>query len=149
MGALFAGVLLAQLPLAWLADRLGRLPVLLACHALLLAGLLVVPATRAPVLLGAELFVLGACCGALYPLGLALLGERVPPGGLARANALYLASNCAGSLSGPLVMGVAIKAFGLSAQFVAGAVALALVVIGCGLAGRHKAPAPGDARRAA
>jgi MFS family permease len=128
MGGLFAGVILAQLPLAKLADRVGRLRVLLLCHALLLAGLLLVPRTRPPVILGSWLFVLGACCGALYPLGLALLGERVRSDGLATANAWYLASNCAGSLSGPILLGLAIDAFGLRALFVVGASAVVAVI---------------------
>jgi MFS family permease len=130
MGALFAGVMLAQLPLAWLADRAGRLRVLLACHGLLLAGLLLLPATRPALALGGGLFVLGACCGALYPLGLALLGERVPPAGMARANAWYLACNCAGSLSGPIVIGLAADRFGPVALFFTGAVAVVAVLAG-------------------
>jgi MFS family permease len=142
MGGLFAGVVVAQLPLAWLADRVGRLRVLLLCHALVLAGVACVPWTRSVVLVGGWLFVLGASCGALYPLGLALLGERIPAAGLARANAWYLASNCAGSLSGPVVIGLAIDCFGLAAQFATGAVAVVLVlaaaaVVPGGLAKRH------------
>jgi MFS family permease len=65
MGGLFAGVVLAQLPLAALADRLGRLRVLLACHAILLCGLIVLPCCRTPVGMGVCLFLLGASCGAL------------------------------------------------------------------------------------
>jgi MFS family permease len=128
LGALFAGVILAQLPLAALADGIGRLRVVLLCHALVLLGMACVPFTGQAVLLGGWLFLLGASCGALYPLGLALLGERIPPAGLARANAWYLASNCAGSLSGPVLIGLAIDAFGLRAQFAAGALAIAAVV---------------------
>ncbi len=130
MGGLFAGVIVAQLPLATLADRLGRLRVLLLCHALVLAGLTLVPLTRPAGLLGTWLFVLGACCGALYPLGLALLGERVRPESLAKANAWYLASNCAGSLSGPILLGLAIDAFGLAALFAVGGAAVVAVVAG-------------------
>ena len=128
MGSLFAGVILAQLPLAALADRLGRLRVLLLCHALVLAGLAFVPFTRPMLLLGGWLFLLGAGCGALYPLGLALLGERTQPSGLAKANAWYLACNCAGSLSGPVLLGLAIDVFGLRSQFALCAAAVALVV---------------------
>jgi MFS family permease len=150
LGALFAGVVLAQLPVAWLADRLGRLRVLLACHALLLVGLACVPWARPAGLVGGWLFVLGACCGALYPLGLALLGERTPAEGLARANAWYLACNCAGSLSGPLVIGLAIDAFGLRAQFAAGALAvLAVLAVWAVVPARREARGDSPARRAA
>jgi MFS family permease len=128
MGGLFAGVILAQLPLAALADRLGRLRVLLLCHAIVLTGLVCVPFVQAASLLGGWLFLLGCSCGALYPLGLALLGERIPPSGLAKANAWYLASNCAGSLSGPVLIGLTIDGFGLRAQFAAAAVAVLVVL---------------------
>jgi MFS family permease len=150
MGGLFAGVVLAQLPMAWLADRLGRLRILLACHGLVLAGLVCVPLTTPLLLVGAWLFVLGACCGALYPLGLALLGERIPPGGLARANAWYLACNCAGSLSGPIVLGLAIDGFGLPAQFPMGALAVLLVLAAWAIVpAQVRAPSAEPGRRAA
>jgi MFS family permease len=129
-GVLFVGVIVAQLPVGWLADALGRLRVLVGCHLVILGGLAVVPFCGGAAALGAWLFVLGACCGALYPLGLALLGERVGAGGLARANAWYLACNCAGSLSGPALMGLAIDGFGRRALFAAGAAAV-LLVLGC------------------
>lgn len=127
MGGLFAGVVAAQLPLAWLADAVGRQRILIASHLVLLAGLVSVPFLRSALPLAAWLFVLGASCGALYPLGLSLLGERLPASSMARANAWYLACNCAGSLSGPLVMGVVIQAFGPRAQF--GAAAAAVVAV--------------------
>jgi MFS family permease len=128
MAGLFLGVVLAQLPVAWVADRFGRSRVLLLCHAVVLAGLVCLPLLVGPLGVGVWLFLLGACCGALYPLGLAVLGERVAAAGLARANAWYLACNCAGSLSGPVLLGLAIDAFGPRAQFVACAAALVLVV---------------------
>jgi MFS family permease len=128
LGVLFLGVILFQVPVAWLADRCGRVRVLLACHAVLLAGLGCVPLCVGAAGLAAWLFALGACCSALYPLGLALLGERVPPGSLARANAWYLASNCAGSLSGPVLIGLVIDLFGQRAQFAAAAAAVLLVL---------------------
>jgi MFS family permease len=128
VGGLFAGVILCQVPVAWLADRLGRLRVLVGCHVVLLAALLAVrwgPNTAA---LSVSLFVLGACCGALYPLGLALLGDRVTPPGMAKANACYLASNCAGSLSGPVLFGLVIDQFGQPSQFLIGVAAVVLVL---------------------
>jgi MFS family permease len=140
VGGLFAGVILCQVPLAWLADRLGRLRVLLACHGLLLAALVSVRWGPGTPLLAVSLFLLGTCCGALYPLGLALLGERTPAAELARANAWYLASNCAGSLCGPVLFGLAIKWFGQPSQFLAGAIAVA-VILGLGIAAPRAANA--------
>jgi MFS family permease len=133
VGGLFAGVILCQVPVAWLADRVGRLHILLGCHALLLASLLAVWLAPATVTLSMCLFVLGTCCGAMYPLGLALLGDRVSPTGMARANACYLASNCAGSLSGPLLFGLVIDLYGQPSQFLAGMMSV-VVVIGLWLA---------------
>jgi MFS family permease len=132
VGGLFAGVILCQLPLAWLADRFGRMYVLLGCHLLLMTALFTVARGPGTSLLAVSLFILGTCCGALYPLGLSLLGERVPAAGLARANAWYLASNCAGSLCGPVLFGWAIHWFGQRAQFLAGTAAVA-VVLGLGI----------------
>jgi MFS family permease len=143
LGGLFLGVVLSQLPLAWLADRLGRSRILLTCHVLLFGGLLILPDCVASLSLGIWLFLLGACCGALYPLGLVLLGDRVPSTSLAKANAWYLASNCTGSLSGPVLLGLIIDLFGMKAQFAAGAAAIAAIVL-MGLAGqrRRKAAQP-------
>jgi len=137
VGGLFAGVILCQVPLAWLADRLGRGRVLLSCHLLLMTALLSVHWCPGTLLLATALFLLGACCGALYPLGLALLGERVPPTQLARANAYYLASNCAGSLCGPALLGWVIGRFGQPSQFLAGTLAVA-VVVGLGILSRRQ-----------
>jgi len=143
LAGLFLGVVVCQVPLGWLADRLGKLPLLLACHAVLTVGLLLLPSCRATGPLWASAFVLGACCGAQYPLGLALLGERVPAAALARANAWYLACNCAGSMTGPALMGLAIERFGAGAEFPAGAAALALVVAVWAIWGRPQGGAPG------
>lgn len=140
VGGLFAGVILCQVPLAWLADRLGRRHVLLGCYGLLLIVLLVVHWGPDTPLLAVSLFLLGTCCGALYPLGLALVGDRVPPAGLARANAFYLASNCAGSLSGPVLFGLVIDRFGQPAQFLAGMAAV-VVVLGLSAALSRRASA--------
>ncbi len=153
-GVLFLGVVLAQLPTATLADRLGRVRVLLACHAVVLVSLVALPLCRGPVGLGGWLFAVGACSATLYPLGLALLGDRVPAASLARANAWYLACNCLGSLTGPYLMGEAVDRAGWPAMFGVGAAAVAAVLgawAGAGALAR-RGPAGGEGvagRRAA
>jgi MFS family permease len=130
LGVMFVGVIAFQIPLAQLADRVGRTRMLLSCHAVVLLGVVVLPWLFNATGLGTALFVLGACCAALYPLGLAVLGERVPPSAMGRANAWYLASNCVGSLTGPVLTGVAIDWFGRRMLFVGTALVIVAVVGG-------------------
>jgi MFS family permease len=125
--ALFLGVVLAQLPSAWLGDRLGKVRLVMLCHGVVFAGILLLPSWRGPPLAGG-LFLVGGCCAALYPLGLALLGDRVPPSAIAQANAWFLACNCAGSLLGPWLLGEAMLLWGWPALFWTSALAMAVLV---------------------
>jgi MFS family permease len=123
------GAILFQVPVAWLADRLGRTRVLLACYGATALGLICAPFCSDAAWLSFWLFVTGACSGAFYPLGLAILGERLPGPGLARANAWYLAINCAGSLIGPAITGFMMDLLGKRAVFAAAEMAVMMVVL--------------------
>jgi MFS family permease len=122
------GVILFQVPVAWLADRLGRTRVLLGCYAITAAGLALLPWCGDSLWLVSWLFLVGACSGAFYPLGLALLGDRVSSTALARASAWYLAINCVGSLMGPSLTGKLMDQFGKRAMFASGEAAILLVL---------------------
>jgi MFS family permease len=128
MCGLMLGVILAQVPVGWLADHLGAVRVLLGCNIVTLLGIgcLMLPAGET--WLAVWLFAVGACSGAFYPLGLALLGQRVPPAGLAGANACYLTFNCVGSLMGPVTAGIAMDTFGSGALFLTGGAAIVLAL---------------------
>ncbi len=84
---------------------------------MVLIGLGALPGCGALGWLALWLFAVGACSGAFYPLGLALLGERLPDAALARANACYLAVECAGCIAGPVVTGCVRDWFGPQAMF--------------------------------
>jgi MFS family permease len=129
MGVTMVGVIVFQVPVGWLADRLGRVPVLLGCYGMVIAGLVFLPWCDSLVVLGFWLFALGACSGAMYPLGLSLLGDKLGPGALARAYAWYLAMECVGSQMGAAAMGRARDMWGGSAMFGVGAAALVLVML--------------------
>ncbi|MGH7221902.1 MAG: MFS transporter, partial [Gemmataceae bacterium] len=122
------GVILFQVPVAWLADLLGRARVLLGCHGVVLASLIALPFSSGRVMLPVCLFLIGACSGAFYPLGLSLLGEQVRDAALARASACYLALNCLGSLIGPIVTGIVMDYYGKAAMPASG-VAACLAVL--------------------
>jgi MFS family permease len=128
MSGIMIGVLLFQVPAAWLADRLGRTRALLGCYLAAALGLAVVSLCTGPLELTFGLFLVGACSGAFYPMGLAILGERLPAGSIARASAWYLAINCVGSAIGPICIGEAADLFGRKAMFVVGEVAVVSVV---------------------
>jgi MFS family permease len=147
MGGLMIGVILAQAPLAALADRLGRTVVLAGCNAVALFGIGCLMWTGGTVWLAFWLFAVGACSGALYPLSLALLGERTPPAAMSRAGACFLAINCAGSLTGPVVAGAAMDLFGRGALFLSGGCALVAVLAGWAVPAAFRRPARRPAAR--
>lgn len=123
------GVILFQVPVAWLADLLGRAAVLLACHAVVLAGLIALPFCSGRLLLPLCLFLIGACSGAFYPLGLSLLGQQLRDAALARATACYLSLNCLGSLIGPVVTGYIMDYYGKAAMPISGIAACLLILM--------------------
>jgi MFS family permease len=129
MGLMTIGVMLLQVPISWLADRLGRVPVLLGCYAIVMVGLILAPWTAGLLALACCLFAFAACAGAMYPMGMALLGEGLPESSLARTYAWYLAIECVGSLMGPPAMGFAIDRLGGGSMFLVGSSAVGLVVV--------------------
>lgn len=129
MGVTTVGVMLFQVPVSWLADRLGRVPVLVGCYAVVIAGLALAPLCPGLVTLAVCLFVFGACAGAMYPLGLALLGDGHSEASLARVYSWYLAMECVGSLMGPPAMGRAMDRWGGWAMFVVGLAAVVSVLV--------------------
>jgi MFS family permease len=133
MGLTMAGVILFQVPVAWLADRLGKIPVLLGCYAVVLSGLCLLPFCAPSVWLAICLFLLGACSGAFYPLGLAILGENTPEGGLPHVFAWYMAMECFGSQLGAALMGKARDWWGEGAMFAIGFAAVSGVLLVSGI----------------
>ena len=124
MGVTMVGVIAFQIPVAWIADRWGRRRTLLACYAVTILGLLIVPWCTSHLWLGFWLFLFGACSGAMYPLGLALLDDKLPASSLARAYAWYLAMECVGSQLGAAAMGRSRDVWGGSVMFTVAAFAL-------------------------
>jgi MFS family permease len=134
MGVTMLGVILFQVPASWLADRYGKTPMLIGCYVVVALGLLAIPWLTNSILLAAGLFCFGACSGAMYPLGLSLLGDRMPANGLARAYAWYLAIECIGSQAGAAIMGKARDEWGETAMFAVGlAAVIGVLVVWLGL----------------
>ncbi|MCS7266792.1 MAG: MFS transporter [Geminicoccaceae bacterium] len=108
-----AGNLLLQLPIGWLADRLGAQRTLGLCAGLSLLALVALDgAARSGPLIWPLLLVGGGTMGALYTLSLALLGERFAPRELVRANASFVAAFQFGLLLGPVAVGASMHGLG-------------------------------------
>jgi MFS family permease len=95
--------LVALLPVGWLADRLGRLPVLGAVCVALGVGTMFVGLGSFPLfVLGSGLFGLGLA-GWMLPIG--VIRERAPAGGFGSRTGVYRVGVDAGIFLGPLVSG--------------------------------------------
>lgn len=111
LSAMTAGGLIAQFPLGYLSDRVGRMPILYG-----LAAAFVALSIFLPVALGnaatamITAFFIGAVILGFYSIGLAIIGERVEGSELTAVNAGYIVMYQAGAILGPLASGVAMTA---------------------------------------
>lgn len=104
----FAGDMLFQLPLGWLADRVERTGLHLACGVVAMAIGIGLPwLLNMTWLLWPLLMVLGAVAGGIYTLALVLIGQRFKGQDLVTANASVGLLWGVGSLVGPLISGAA------------------------------------------
>ncbi|WJF90872.1 MFS transporter [Paraburkholderia bonniea] len=115
--ALLLGDTTMQLPLGWLADRIGRTRVHLGSAVVVVILLPLLPwAISSPWLCWPLLFVLGAAAGAIYTLSLVACGERFRGTALVSASSVVGASWCVASFAGPLVTGSLMKHTGNNAM---------------------------------
>ncbi|MBA1204607.1 MFS transporter [Pseudomonas capeferrum] len=104
----FAGDMLFQLPLGWLADRCERTWLHLMCGLVAMSIGVALPwLLQMTWLLWPLLLLLGAVAGGIYTLALVLIGQRFKGQDLVTANASVGLLWGVGSLVGPLVSGAA------------------------------------------
>lgn len=106
--AFVTGNVVLQIPIGWLADRLGKFNTMLVCTGGSLAGAALLPLVGGVgPLLWVVLFLWGGLLFAVYTVALGLLGDRFPPAHLAAANTVFVMIYNIGSLSGPTLAGAA------------------------------------------
>jgi MFS family permease len=107
------GNVVLQWPIGWMADHWDRRAVLAGC-ALLSAALVVLlplmPAASAAVYV--VLLLWGGISFAIYPVGLAVLGQKFKGGDMARANTAFSLLYILGGLVGRPITGAAMDEFG-------------------------------------
>lgn len=102
------GGLLMQFPIGWLADRVDRERLLIACGAVAFVGPALLPLlVGTPLLFWPVVFVSGSSVMGFYTLGLTILGQRFPPEELAAGNVVFVAAYMAGGIAGPAFGGLA------------------------------------------
>jgi MFS family permease len=107
------GNVVLQWPIGWMADHFDRRAVLAGCtlaSALLVILLSAVPAQSLAVI--AVIALWGGLSFAIYPVGLALLGQRFGDGDIARANTAFSMLYIVGGLIGRPLAGAAMDAVG-------------------------------------
>ena len=107
------GTMILVMPLSWLADHVDRMGMLAVCVFLTMAALLIMPwAIRGDWLAIPYAFVFGGIEGMIYTLGVILVGERFKGALLAGATTLFTACWGAGTVLGPLLVGMGMDRFG-------------------------------------
>ena len=107
------GNVVLQWPIGWMADHYDRRAVVAGCSlvsAVLVALLPMMPATSPAVFVNVLLW--GGISFSIYPVGLALLGQRFRGGDIARANTAFSMIYILGGLLGRPAAGAAMDAFG-------------------------------------
>jgi MFS family permease len=113
LSAFVMGNAVLQWPIGWMADHFDRRAVLAGCTfaSAVLAGLLPMVPAQSPAVIGVIL-LWGGISFAIYPVGLALLGQRLQGGDIARANTAFSMLYILGGLIGRPLTGAAMDAVG-------------------------------------
>jgi MFS family permease len=127
-----SGAVISPLVAGVVSDKLKRESVMVIAGVLLVIGIASVWLSATAGWIAITTGVMGLASGAIYPLGLSMIGDRTPVQQLGAANSLFTCAYSAGSILGPFSAGVLIDAYGprvLFAPLVAVAVGfLALAV---------------------
>ena len=107
------GAMILTLPISWLADHVDRMSLLVVCLLLTMLGLFFMPQMiQLPLIAGVFAFLFGGVEGMIYVLGLILVGERFKGGALAAATTMFTACWGAGTVVGPLLVGMGMDRYG-------------------------------------
>ena len=116
--ALYAsGAVVSPLIAGALSDRVRRELVMLACGVMLLSGTALVSAPRSTGWLVTATALMGLASGGIYPIGLAMIGDRSPAQQLGAANSLFTSAYSTGSIVGPLSVGLIMDSYGVNFLF--------------------------------
>ena len=107
------GGMILVMPISWLADQVDRMGLLALCVLLTAVCLLLMPSLiQIPFVADIYAFLFGGIEGMIYALGVILVGQRFSGATLAAATTLFTACWGAGTMLGPLLVGIGMDWFG-------------------------------------
>lgn len=110
--ALSFGNVFFQVPIGWIADKVGKTPMMMACFVFTIIGLIVLPFTVASSWVWPLMLFLGASGFGIYTIGLAQLGDRFQGADLIAGTSAFSTAWGLGALTGSVVCGLAMNQFG-------------------------------------
>jgi MFS family permease len=110
--ALSFGNVFLQIPIGWVADKIGKTPMMMVCFVLSIVGLIALPFAVASPLVWPLMLFLGAAGFGIYTIGLAQLGDRFQGADLIAGTAAFSSVWGLGALTGAVLSGFAMDAFG-------------------------------------
>jgi MFS family permease len=110
--ALSFGNVFFQVPIGWIADKVGKTPMMMACFVLTIIGLIALPFAVSSSWIWPLMLFLGASGFGIYTIGLAQLGDRFQGADLIAGTSAFSTAWGLGALAGSVVCGLAMNAFG-------------------------------------
>ena len=111
------GGLLTTVPFTHLADRFGRLKILLGSVCIVLLSILSLSLTNNSIATQIFSFTAGAGLSPVFPLALSLIGEKLSRNELSSGSALFTGVYSSGCTSGPILSSLTMKIFGANYLF--------------------------------
>jgi MFS family permease len=110
--ALSFGNVFFQIPIGWIADKIGKNRMMIVCFVLTIVGLIVLPFSVNSVWIWPLMLFLGASGFGIYTIGLAQLGDRFRGADLIAGTAAFSTAWGLGALTGSVACGLAMNQFG-------------------------------------
>jgi MFS family permease len=110
--ALSFGNVFFQIPIGWIADKIGKTQMMMVCFVLAIIGLVALPFTISSTLVWPLMLFLGAAGFGIYTIGLAQLGDRFQGADLIAGTSAFSTAWGLGALAGSVVCGLAMNQFG-------------------------------------
>lgn len=122
------GGLLATLPITHLADRFGKLKILLITMCIALCSILSLSVVTNPIAIQVLSFSIGASISPVLPLATAMIGDKLSQNELSSGSALLTTTYSFGCTLGPILSAIVMQIFGGSQVFSLSSISFAWVL---------------------